>query len=156
MVVLGCVLFVVTLCHRRVYMNGMRKDPELLQVSLDGLTPELLSERQPILLNDILVDPRTSLLDTVFRKQYIKMDASVRCVAGEPLRCRARYTLITQSSGQGVLRLAHETKRGVAVDIAMAGGQALIMPPGWQVQVDAAAPGCDAVGLHDLFTFFWQ
>lgn len=139
-----------------MYMKGIRKDPELLQVSLEKLTGELMMERQPILLEDSLVDAERSLLDTVFKRQYIKMDPHGPIAAGQPMRCRARYTLITCTCSNQVtnLRLTHEARPGVGVDIVMASGQSLIMPPGWLVT--AHAEGCNAVSLHDLFTFFWQ
>jgi hypothetical protein len=127
----------------------------LLQLTMDKLTVDLLTERQPILVEDALVDAQAALLQTVFRNQYIRKEMHGEVLtAAPPVRCRARYTVITCASpDERVLRLMHEGKRGVSVDVRMWAGQALIMPPGWIVE---SAQGCYVMSLHDLFTFFWQ
>ncbi len=155
-VVIVCLLFVVTLCHRHAYLNGTSKDPELLQLTMDKLTVDLLTERQPILVEDALVDAQAALLQTVFRNQYIRKEMQGEVLG--PVRCRARYTVITCTSpDERVLRLVHEGKRSISVDIRMWAGQALIMPPGWIVEyAKGGGGGCYAMSLHDLFTFFWQ
>lgn len=160
--VLVCLFFFVTLCHRRAYMNGMRKDPELLQMSLDKLTVELLSERQPILLEDSLVDAPKALLESVFRKLYIRMDEIPGDLMQLGYRCRARYTLVTCRTETGseaeseaenaLLTLRREGVSGV--EVRMVVGQVLILPPGWTVETQSR--GCHVVSLHDIFTFFWQ
>ena len=149
LLVLICFVFFVTLCHRRAYVNAM-KDPELLQMSLDKLTVDLLSERQTILIEDSIVDAPNALLETVFRKLYIRMDE----IPGDltHYRCRARYTLVTCKTEDALLTLRREGLSGV--DVNMAVGQVLILPPGWTVETESR--GCRVVSLHDMFTFFWQ
>ena len=130
-----------------------------MQAPLSEVTPELLAERRPIVVDERLVDPAGFAASAAFRWQHVWRSA-------EPEACRldafastspARFTLLffdsTESSQPTiVIKTALSGDDGEAVAVRLAPGRVLIMPPGWRYLPLAA--GARRVRMHDAFTYF--
>lgn len=96
-VVLAVVAAVVACAHARRYRTGSSSsETTILQVRLEDAKPDLLEERRPLVVEDRLVDPASSLLATLLRWQYVwRGPMGEACpVAPAFTLARCRFTLV--------------------------------------------------------------
>lgn len=148
------IFFMVLLfCH---YHEPFHADPQMIRAFLDDIDVELLNERQPILIQDAVIDP-SSLFDTVFKRQYLthetvtnNCDPNVKAVC---IPCCARFTLIFCDSFDDTLVSLHRQGRHV-VDVKLSNGEVLVIPRGWHAVMELSA--CRVHILHDVFTWMFK
>ena len=152
--------------HSRAYYSGpgsaspSARDAQLLQTSAQDITPDMLSERQPLVLVDELVVPNhKALLSSVFRWQYISSRSRAAVREGAS---RARFTLLSpfhdSAVGQSVVSIHPVSRPALRVDVLLALGRTLVLPPRWAWSADGPLR---ETCLHDPATlllklFSWE
>jgi hypothetical protein len=162
LLLLAAALAVVAAAHVRRHVRGPReaRDATILQAPAARVTAALLAERQPLVIDERVVDP-TELLRTVFRWQYIWASGPDPCpapppagaaAAAAPLESSARFTLLWFSAGAEADAGVLIQSRVADVLVRLAVGRVLVLPPGWRYSPTRA--GCLRVRLEDPITFF--
>jgi hypothetical protein len=102
---------------------------ELVQTSVSDFTPELLRERSPILIEEQLLDP-VSTLKKLLRFQHTY---SPRVRARAPSECKSYLTAVFQDvQDAAVLQLEHPTN-GATFPIVVKRDQVTIVPYSWRL-----------------------
>lgn len=137
------------LAHVRAYYVGAGVAATLIQVSAADATSDLLAERQPMVLMDALVVPdHLALMRTLFRWQYLVARRRVGVSDGF---AAARFTLLTSFSSDAAEAAVVSISCGsTAVDVRLARGRTLVLPPRWAWR----SAGAELVesALHDPVT----
>lgn len=121
------------LAHVRAYYSGAGGGvaATLIQVSAADATSDLLAERQPMVLMDALVVPdHQALMRTLFRWQYLVARRRVGVSDGF---AAARFTLLTSFSSDAAAAapVVSISCGSTAVDVRLARGRTLVLPPRW-------------------------
>jgi hypothetical protein len=141
-----------------VYVRGaLRPCPsqpayQILQPPLQALTPQLLYERYPIVVQEPLVDPM-QLLGTLFKYQYLwSRRRSCASSASAFQTVRGKFCLIFNPQASHTLSIVHPHHRAERryTDILMSQHQCAILPYGWQYASNSTHT--QAVALHDPIT----
>ena len=131
------IVAVLIVGHVRRYSTPC-EDVQILQVPLASLTPALLAERRPIVVQERMVDPK-DLLDTVFKWRYLFVVQGKKGQGGRQLRNTwARFTLIYglgEEEEEHVVELTHPSFPAEPVEIVLRRGRTLILPPWWTYTV---------------------
>lgn len=133
-------LFVVA--HFRTY-GLVPASSSIIQTPVGSLTPALLCERQPVILQDRVLRP-ADLVASVFRWQVYPWCSSPGRGRAAPERCTARFTIVAPQRATTVeiaLRNASDS-----ASVSLAEGQVLILPPHWWF---VASPDVRVLRLHD-------
>ena len=129
-----------------VYFYSLTRIPhntEVLQTSVSNLTPQILFEKQPIIIEEALVDP-LALLPTVFKFLAWGKPMHIKGDKGVALRqTRTRYTLISCTSSTGGQADAFHpkytavlgTNQAQFITFNLKSHQVLILPKHWWFQV---------------------
>jgi hypothetical protein len=134
------IVILTTLVYTRYYMTPT-DHPELLQTPLSLCSPELLAEKNPILITDRLVK-HEDILSTVFKYQYVY--ASKRETIGgrdrakdangmiKGVNTRARFTILFSDTEDAFVDISHPTIGGVT-RVVLRSHETLVLPPMWIV-----------------------
>lgn len=129
----------------------------VLQVRVPSFSPDLLMEKQPIVVEDRVCDPR-ELARVALRFYYVHLRCrpAVKLPTGEgpPLCTRGAATLISPIRGARPARVhvirASNTRSSSAppIDFRLRACQVLVLPPHWEVR---SAGSCGAVSVVEAF-----
>jgi hypothetical protein len=137
----------------------------ILETTLQHLTPELLAERQPILLRD-RVARHSDLLRTALRMQHTwaGRESDAGPAEGPWRHCLARFTMLhapdssaAQHAADAVdaappspvaVDIQHPDGTGGNVRVVLRDGQTLVMPPLWRYRRAPASPPLRQRPLH--------
>ena len=133
---------------------------QILQTSITTLTPQLLFEKQPIVIEEGIVDP-TALIGTVFK--YLAFDFFGKpqiqvATSGVSLQqTQHRYTILTCAYG-GEVDIFHpkytaviKTSNAQFITIRLAAHQPLILPKHWWFQIKANNNGpCKVIRITGI------
>ena len=154
--VAAILVVLVAAAHVRMYYGGpgsggrTAPDAALIQASVADVTPDMLAERQPIVLVDELVVPdHRALRKSLFRWQGV---VRARERPGSAAGCTAaRFTLLSCFDGaSGTDVSIYPAARGeLAVDVRLARGRTLVLPPRW---VWSARHALFETDLYDCFS----
>ena len=132
------ILVLLVIVYLFLYAKQPHEIPEIIQCSVTKLTPELLSEKQPIILHEPIINV-DSLYKTVFAYQYTSKHESDKII-NEFERTDSKYTIITPPHKDLSIDLGIPTKTGVCdkfIKVNMQKNQLLIVPPLWYVRCDS-------------------
>jgi hypothetical protein len=150
--VLCCWLAVlsVALLYVRYYVLPCRS-PTMLQATLSRFRPDLLLEKQPIVLTDRVHD-HADLLVTALRGQYTAAEAPRPVPLGVTRTTRSRLTMLFfHRGGAGCSSCAVDIVHpgGAGVRVLLPRHQTLLLPPHWRYTlVDAG--GNESVDATDI------
>ena len=153
------VLLVFTLlliAHARAHFRCQREYTQIIQAAVSAVTPEMLAERRPVVIEDRLVgDPAESLARTVFRWQHVRRRAATPCRLDAFTHTRARFTLLyfeapTAADPSVVIRPREGDDDGDGIAVVLAVGRVLVLPPGWRFL--PLASNCRSVEIDDVFS----
>lgn len=130
---------------------------QILQTSITTLTPQLLFEKQPIVIEEGVVDSH-ALLGTVFK--YLAFGKPVIQVATSGVslqQTQHRYTILTCAQG-GEVDIFHpkytafiKTSKAQFITIKLAPHQPLILPKHWWFQIKANKNGpCKVIRISGI------
>ncbi len=157
--VAAILVVLVAAAHVRMYYSGPGsggRTATLIQASVADVTPDMLAERQPIVLVDELVVPdHRALRRSLFRWQGV---VRARERPGSAAGCTAaRFTLLSCFDGaHGTDVSIYPAARGeLAVDVRLARGRTLVLPPRWvwsarQALFETDLYDCFSAALHAL------
>lgn len=139
---------------RAFYIKGdeiLAETTTILQASLADTTSDVLAEWSPLIVEDKLVDPVTSLTSTLLRWQYV-WKSGISPVKDGDARSACRFTTIFARDEDTVI-VMKKTREDPGVEIRLSMGRTLIVPPGFYYRVKE---GYEAVQVkfHDSCTFF--
>jgi hypothetical protein len=120
---------------------------QILQTKLENCTPELLSEKQPVVLTDRVID-HADLLKTTFKYQFLTSEPKHGMTPGVRYVTTARFTLLFSSAQDTHVDLAHPKALDDLVRVKLRSGMTLVVPPRWTV-CPGAAVSC--IKLYDSF-----
>ena len=144
---LSLIIIALLVCtYARFYMTASSSF-QILQTKLIGCTPELLSEKQPVVLIDRVVD-HTDLLKTAFKYQFLTSDPKQDTLPGARYVTTARFTLLFSAVQDTHVDLAHPKTQHNLVRIKLPAGMTLVVPPRWTF-CPGAAVSC--IKLYDSF-----
>jgi hypothetical protein len=142
------VIVLIAIVYLR-YFVSVNPEFDLLQVPVSKLTPSLLFEKSPVLIEDRTVHPN-ALAETAFKWLYVKRKVDAVYNATMPQNnntytiAMSRYTLLYADQDACIVRLAHpsfKNKKGdytKLVDIRLAQNQTLIVPRGWAYKLQGS------------------
>jgi hypothetical protein len=129
--------------------------PAMLQSTLEAFRPELLLEKQPLVLSDPVRD-HDDLRRTALRYQFVTSDPPRPVPAQVTHTARARLTMLYFHQGGEAgaptpstcaIDIVHPGRAGVRVILPV--HQTLLLPPHWRFTSDAPPCGLTQVRLHD-------
>lgn len=137
------------------YYETPSRTVSLIQTHLSSMSPSMLFDKTPIIILDRVVDIN-DLLSSVFKYAFLYSRACSELRSGTPLaQTFARHTLITSTSTDALIDLAHPQHPDRPVRVVMRPHQVLAVPRLWSA---ALAPGQDdgirlqVTELHDSVT----
>lgn len=125
----------VTWVYVKYYLTPS-EDPALLQTTLALCTPELLAEKNPILITD-RVFKHEDLLGTVFKYQHVYTSPREPLLQG--FSTRARFTLLfsddggTDSEAASYVDISHPVNPEAITRVVIRPHETLVLPPMWRV-----------------------
>ena len=148
-------LLVVAVAYTRWHLTPSG-ECTLLQTRLDSVTPELLAEKNPVVLLD-RVTRHADLLRTVFRFQYV-WAASPAAATGDWQEARSRFTLLCAPPIDGydgaLVDITHPRRVGGIVRVVLRPGQTLVLPPWWWYRAEATAMPAAMPEVRRLYALF--
>ena len=144
-------LVLLILAHARAYFNVPSGGSQLLQAWISDVTPEILSERQPIILMDELAVPdHQSFLKTSLRCQHISSRLDKDVSQGFT---SARFTLISCFIKTASTVSIIAPRDGGSIIINLSRGRTLVLPPRWKW---SSSVPCTVTSAHDPFTMLFS
>jgi hypothetical protein len=132
----------------------------ILQAPLASVTPDLLAERRPLVIEDGVVDPR-DLLTTVLRWQTCWHSDVEACPAGVEARTDARFTALyfaaasdaqqqeQQQEQSPAVVIEQRSRPGQETAVLLHDARVLLLPPGYRYRPLSTAL---RIRAHDPFT----
>lgn len=126
-----------------VYIVLYTKVPDppytIVQVTLDKLTPDILQEKQPVLVNDRIVNI-DALLKTVFAYMYMFSDERFLEPSDKFSKTTAKYTIFTSPFWDTNIDIAdpsnlHQQQSPKYITIKLHQNKVLIMPSQWLYRI---------------------
>ena len=159
---LALAAIVLVLAHARAHFRPTELE-QLVQAPLSAVTPDLLAERRPILVEDRMVDPASLARSPLFRWLVVSRGTpQPRSPADGFATTRARFTLVfyvedqpSDPSSGPVPNVVLKDSRGADVVVRLAPGRVLVLPPGWRYMPLSASPRALTVALDDAFSYFF-
>lgn len=139
-VVLAASLLVLALLNVRYYLR-VSPDLRVLQPTLQALSPDLLREKQPVVLAERIVD-HEQLLRANFRYEYFLARKSTTEVA-KSTPCRAKYTVLFHDfqhdfqRSQVQVDISHPIDKSQVVRVLLDARQTLVLPAHWKFSTSA-------------------
>ena len=141
------IVFLLALIYIRYYTTPSRY-PELVQTTLALCTPELLSEKNPILLTDRVVN-HADLLGTVFKYQYARSSVPAPLRGGaNKMKTDARFTLIYTTMASNVVVDIELPNTHHQMRVLLRVHETLVVPPRWTIR---PAADVTVIKLYDMF-----
>lgn len=127
----------------------VNKDFEIIQVNISHLTPDLLFEKSPIIVNERIVDPK-QLLQTVFKYLFLKNKESIAEVKKQNV-CFGKYTILQDSKKDNIVNVIHPKNKNKNKKIKLYQNQCMILPMYWKYQPESELK---VIHLCDIFSVF--
>lgn len=146
MLIIVCI-FLIVILYLQSYLKPI-SEYTILQYNLDKVTPDALYDKVPIIIYDILKDPR-DLLTTLFEYSYIFKTYS-KVYNGKIHQCKSKFSIVYTDSDDGCFmniispkfnvdlgkRISKQHKSVQFVTLKMKKHQVIILPMFWYVQSD--------------------
>jgi len=129
------VVLLIVLYYLSLYAKPPPPPYDIIQCSIEKLTPSLLAERQLIVVSEPIPTPE-KLLETVFAYQYIKSSTAFIEPLGDMFTtANSKHTLITSPFWDIELEVATpeevNNKNKKYIKLSVAKHQVIIIPPFW-------------------------
>ena len=128
------VFFLLVFCYVHLYTKIPDPPYEIIQLDLSKLTQDILNQKQPIIINDLIINVN-ALVNTVFAYQYMMKDE--RFIKSSDLFTRSvsKYTILTSPFHNATIDIAtpdtKDTQNLQYTTIKMAKNKVMILPPKW-------------------------
>jgi hypothetical protein len=154
-VVLVCLAVVLYIRYNMKFQDKY----EILQLPPSKLTPSILSERNPIVIQN--AEDVADIIKKSFKYTYMYKVEKVYDlpIAGKPLKVNARFAIVTPVAGssEGIdVEIINPKYKGddyQSVVVKMQQGQALVLPIFWRLKTETSVR---CTFLHDMFSCFYQ
>jgi hypothetical protein len=147
-------IILIAFIYLRYYV-GVVNTIKILQAPVSELTPSLLMQRFPIVIEDRIVNP-LSLLQTVFKWQYLYKRVTTMESSSEAYRRNdARYLLLFSNREGASIEIANPKKRASGVEelpfveLLLHENMCAVIPFGWLYRI-RDAQGLGSFALYDL------
>ena len=151
-VIAAVLVAILAVAHVRRYYRG--GDATIAQARLDAVTPALLAERRPLVVEDVLVSPGELAASPVFRWQHVWRSRAEPC-DGKGTLATARFTLLYYEHGAGgdrgaggdvVIEPPASAAAAGAAAVRLVPGRVIVLPPRWRYY---GGTGLMRVRMHD-------
>lgn len=116
-----------------VYLNQYFKvnsEFVIIQIGLSKITPEILFEKSPIIINERVINSY-QLLDTIFKYLYIKSSQTIS-IKDEKYTCYGKYTILQNQEKDCTIDVFHPKKEKHFQKIKLYRNQCMILPMFWK------------------------
>jgi hypothetical protein len=145
------IVLAIVLPHVMLYLRPSSVRHEILQTGIANITPDLLSSRNPIVIEDGVVDPR-DIVRTALSWQHVWASPVEKCAEGVETLARARFTILyfpVATSGTVTVRIASASGDRATI-VILEHGRALLIPTG--CRYFPSSPDAHRIRVHDPVT----
>lgn len=127
---------VILLCITYLHLYKTIPDPPytIIQLDVNKLTPSILLEKQPIIINQSIINVST-LLSTVFAYNYMMSDEKFLDSTGNFVKALSKYTIITSPFWNANIDISDPNNQDPIkkrfITIKLKRHQVMILPPLW-------------------------
>lgn len=151
------VIALVVFVYLRFYLT-VSKDIKIMQLSVLELTPSILMKKQPIVLDERIVNPM-SLLQTVFKYMYVykRLKAVEDDTQSKYTQNKARFLVLFSNNGTNSIEIANpcfkqrDSVEPPFIEIMLHANMCMIVPHKWLYRVNTPR-GVSSIALDDVLS----
>jgi hypothetical protein len=152
------VIIVIALCvltYIYLYTRVPNDTRTIIQVDLEQLTPALLQEKQPIVINDKIINA-SSLLNTVFKYSYLLSNESIIDPTPSFNQSKNKYTLLTSIFWDAMIDIADPSNTDPNnikfISVKLNRNRVMILPALWYYR--SQTPRIKRIIMDDIVSMF--
>jgi hypothetical protein len=148
MLLVYVLIFLILYLYFKYYFKYSTKF-EIIQANVSKVTPELLFEKSPIIINERVVNPE-DLAKTTFKYLYMKKLVKVD-ESNQLKKCRGKYNVISPMENDIILDVYHPVFKEKQ-QVKLYHNQCIILPFHWKYQVIDKHSRVMVMELLDVFS----